>query len=106
MKWTKSSASCSMKDITGIMYGGISSRFWMLRKHMNSLPVDDLKWGKVPFYAWECITINTVNRDIDLVIKNEEEMMKLIALITNEMQTLDNKKDSAFPTIKLLEFPD
>ena len=95
-----------MKDITGIMYGGISSRFWMLRKHMNSLPVDDLKWGKVPFYAWECITINTVNRDIDLVIKNEEEMMKLIALITNEMQTLDNKKDSAFPTIKLLEFPD
>jgi len=46
------------------------------------------------------------NRDIDLVIKNEEDMMKLIALITISIQTLDNKKGSAFPTLKLLDFPD
>jgi hypothetical protein len=93
MKWTTSSASCKLKNIKGIMFGGISSRFWMLRKHVNSLSKNDLKWGKVPFYSWECITINMENRDIskklivliDLVIKNEEDMMKLIALITNEI---------------------
>jgi hypothetical protein len=82
MKWTTSSASCKLKNIKGIMYGGISSRFWMLRKHINSLTVDELKWGQVPFYSWECITLNMENRDIDLVIKDEEDMMKLIALVT------------------------
>ena len=85
MQWTKSNASCKLKSIKGIMYGGISSRFWMLRKHINSLSTDDLKWGKVPFYSWECITLNTEDRDIDLVIKDEDDMMKLIALVTFEM---------------------
>jgi len=36
-EYKKSSASCNLSDIQGIIIGGISSRFWMLRKHMNML---------------------------------------------------------------------
>jgi hypothetical protein len=39
----KSSSSCKVSDIKGIIYGGRSSRFWMLRKHINSLPRTCLK---------------------------------------------------------------
>ena len=34
-KQVRSSASCDIKDITGFVYGGFSSRFWMLRKQTN-----------------------------------------------------------------------
>jgi hypothetical protein len=33
---SKSSSSCYIEDITGILFGGTSTRFWMLRKHMNT----------------------------------------------------------------------
>jgi hypothetical protein len=36
-KFKKSSCSCHVDEIQGIIFGGISSRFWMLRKHINSL---------------------------------------------------------------------
>lgn len=29
-----SNSSCKIEDITGIIYGGISSRFWLYRKHI------------------------------------------------------------------------
>jgi len=38
----KSSASCYLNDILGIIFGGVSSRFWMLRKHFNSLSADEI----------------------------------------------------------------
>ena len=28
----RSSASCKIEDITGVIYGGVSSRFWLSRK--------------------------------------------------------------------------
>lgn len=31
----RSKASCKLSDIRGFIYGGFSSRFWMLRKHIN-----------------------------------------------------------------------
>ena len=31
-RWVKSTASCFVEDITGIIFGGYSSRFWALRK--------------------------------------------------------------------------
>ena len=33
----RSAGSCKLKDIQGILYDGISSRFWLLRKHINSM---------------------------------------------------------------------
>ena len=67
-KWVKSKASCKLNTIKGIMFGGISSRFWMLRKHINSIPLENLRLNKVPFYSWECITLQLEERDVDLVI--------------------------------------
>jgi hypothetical protein len=32
-----SSASCYIEDIQGISFGPITSRFWLFRKHMNTL---------------------------------------------------------------------
>ena len=32
-----SSASCKIKNIKSILFGGQSSRFWMMRKYINSL---------------------------------------------------------------------
>ena len=72
--------------IKGFIYGAFSSRFWILRKHINSIPLSNFKLGIVPFYAWECITIETKNRYIDLVIKDEDKMMYLIVYLINTLQ--------------------
>ena len=36
-KKRRSHASCQLSEITGFVYGGFSSRFWMLRKHINNI---------------------------------------------------------------------
>ena len=51
----KSKASCKVKNIKGFTYGGFSSRFWLLRKHINSMACS--KMDTIPFYCWECITL-------------------------------------------------
>ena len=56
-KLHKSSASCKLSDIKGFVFGPFQSRFWMLRKHINSIPWFRMNAGHVPFYAWHCITI-------------------------------------------------
>lgn len=61
----KSSASCDISDIQGIIYGGISSRFWIYRKHLICMDYDKIKKnskhnrkfdgdksGVIPFFAW------------------------------------------------------
>jgi len=54
-KFKTSSCSTFVSDIIGFIYGGCSSRFWMLRKHFNLLSPAELR--DVPFYSWQCITI-------------------------------------------------
>lgn len=58
------------------MYGGLSSRFWTLRKHINLMNKKDLE--KIPFYSWNCLTLCFKDRDIDLIIKNEADMQLFI----------------------------
>ena len=50
IRHTKSSASCSIKDIQLITFGGFSTRFWALRKHINCLQDDQM--DNLPFYSW------------------------------------------------------
>ena len=38
-EYSKSSASCYLSQINNIIFGPMSSRFWMLRKHINSTPI-------------------------------------------------------------------
>ena len=69
-KNAKSSASCKLSEIESFLFGGCSSRFWMLRKHINSMTRSEL--DKLPFYSWNCITLKLARRDVDLVIKDDK----------------------------------
>ena len=55
----------------------------MLRKHMNALP----RWLKdeMPFYSWNCITIQLGHRDVDLVIRSDQHMRNLIAFLVSKL---------------------
>ena len=95
----KSNSSCYIKDIKAFIFGGFSSRFWILRKHICSLEKEDLK--NLPFYSWNCITIKTTKRDIDLVIKDDQQMKILIKFLVYSINTLDGHKNSALPLLKI-----
>lgn len=67
--------------ITGFIIGGFSSRFWMFRKYMNTIEFDPKK--PLPFYAWQCLTIQLDNsRDVNLVIPNEKSMNRLLFFLS------------------------
>lgn len=64
-----SSASTPIKEIEAFVFGPQSSRFWMLRKHINSMTKYELE--RLPFHAWNCISLVLGNRTVDLVIKDD-----------------------------------
>ena len=96
-----SSASCYIEDIQGISFGPITSRFWLFRKHMNTLDQNDL--SVMPFHAWQCITLQLHNRDVDLVIKNQKHMDMFIKFLMYELKSLDGKRGSAAKLIELIK---
>lgn len=107
-----SSSSTKIEDIEGVIFGGISSRFWMFRKHMICLDIardqkskdakGDFKLpkSKVPFYAWQCITLLTKDRYVDLVIKEEKSMDLLMRFLAFALNTIDGLKNSAERTLQ------
>lgn len=47
------------------------------------------------FFSWECITLELKNgRTIDLVIKDEKEMMRFIKFLILKLKTVDNKVET------------
>ena len=50
----RSRVSCKVSDIKSFVYGGMTSRFWLLRKHLIKNP-DIAK--KSPLKSWSCITL-------------------------------------------------
>lgn len=56
-EYKRSSCSTPLDKIVGIIYGGLSSRFWLYRKHMNYMSFSSVKNGQAAFYAWQCITL-------------------------------------------------
>lgn len=40
-----------------------------MRKHINSMETKQIL--DLPFYCWECITIQTSTKNINLVIRNQ-----------------------------------
>ena len=53
--------------IQSFLYGGQSSRFWMLRKLINQMGGGS---EELPFYAWQCITLQQQVHDVDLIIED------------------------------------
>jgi hypothetical protein len=56
----------------------------------------------LPYHSWNCITLQTSNRDIDLVIYDEKDMFKVLKYLTFRMETIDGKRGTARPTIEHL----
>ena len=56
----------------------------------------------VPFYSWQCISLQLDHRHVDLVIRNEEDMNKFLKFIIFEMQTLNGTRGSAISLINAL----
>ena len=54
-----------------------------------------MKNGEVPFFAWECITLQVGIRDINLVIRNEKRMDQFLKLLIHYLNTVDGNKNSA-----------
>ena len=72
----------------------------MLRKHINML--DDKQLEEVPFFAWNCLTICLKTRDIDLVIKDESDMDKVLKFLVYKLKTQDGVRNSAAEMINVL----
>jgi hypothetical protein len=102
-KKQKSKSSPYVKDITGFLFGGTSSRFWMLRKHICSCKYSNEAISgatqkiDLPFYCWECLTIQTNNLDIDLVIQDQNNMNVLLTFLLYELQSVNGLRSSAIP---------
>ena len=93
-KLQESSASCNFSEIQNIIFGGFSSRFWMLNKHINQLEKLQFFKNEVPFKSWECITLQLEHRDVDLIIDNEKTMKMFLKILIYKMNTIDGSKDS------------
>jgi hypothetical protein len=76
----------------------------MLRKHLNSLDIKEYKAGKVPFYAWQCVTLQLPHRDVDLVIKDDRDMDHFLMVLIHWMRTVDgNAKSITYVENKIKE---
>ena len=91
-KESKSSCSCKIDEIESFMFGGQSSRFWMLRKYINS--VSDKKFTKIPFFSWNCLTLFLKHREVDLIIRDEDDMKNVINFLIYKLKTVDGTKNS------------
>ena len=97
-----SSASCYMSDIKVITFGGFSSRFWSLRKHIISTEFQFHKAMTLPFYSWQCISLSLGNRDVDIVIKNERVQNNLVKYLLCKLETIEGKAGSASKLIQAM----
>jgi hypothetical protein len=64
------------------------------------LDTQDLQ--KLPFYSWECLTIQLESRDINFVVKDAQHMDLLLKFLILNLKTSDGEKDSALPLIEKL----
>lgn len=102
MTFEKSRKSCKVANIESFIYGPLTSRFWILRKHICLVSIRQL-CTHMSFYAWDCLTICVKNQeDICLIIKDQQLMMKIIQFLIFQLKTIDGRKDSAYPLIRKL----
>ena len=77
-----------------------------MRKHINSTEIKYDEHGncitKLPFYAWECLSLNTKDqkRSIDLVFPKEVDMMIILHYFILALRSIDGIKQSADPYLE------
>jgi hypothetical protein len=72
----------------------------MMRKHINSTPLKNL--NEIPFFSWNCLTLQLKNRDVDLVIKDEKTMFKFLHFLIYNMKTIDGNRGSAVTILEAM----
>lgn len=96
-----SSSSCYIHDIEAFVYGPFTSRFWMLRKHI--MMMDKMLVASLPFYGWECLSLQLKNRgDVYILIQNEKVMADFLKLLIFELKTLDGNAGTALKRREIL----
>ena len=91
-----------MENVKDFMIGGANSTFWMLRRQINSMSLDEL--SSLPFFSWQCLTlIMEDGLNVDLVIGDDREMDLLLKFLIRRLRTLDGKANSAQLLLTLLQ---
>lgn len=90
----ESSASCRIDQIIQLSFGGFTSRFWALRKHVNCLN-KEREIESLPFYSWQCLNLRLEHREVDLVVREQSGLNLLVQYLVAKMNTLDGMRGSA-----------
>ena len=85
----KSQTRILFSEIKSFKYGPSSTTFWMTRKHINQLPKLNIINNHMPYYVWQCLTIELKDRDVDLVILKEDEMIAILSLLIWKTNTIN-----------------
>lgn len=83
-----------LSTIKSFIFGGMSSRFWMVRKLINEM---GNQFEELPFYAWQCITLQLEVHSLDLIIENNESMRFFQEFLAYELCSIDGERDSFIP---------
>lgn len=74
----------NVRDIEDFMFGGLSSRFWILKNFINLQKDTNLPYSML---CWNMISIKLRNSErlIDLIIPSEEQMNLLIMFLLHQI---------------------
>ena len=56
----------------------------------------------MPFYSWQCITLNLYHRDVDLVIYDEKDMQIFLRFLVQSIETIDGNSQSSRGILDIL----
>lgn len=59
----------------------------------------------IPFYAWECITLQGKFNNINLVIKSQKDMKNFLRFLIFQLNTIDGNRGTANPIINTILRP-
>ena len=96
----KSSASTYVSNIESFTFGGLTSRFWIMRKHFMTMSQEQLK--NLPFYSWQCLTLSLGEREVDIVIQDEKQMNYFLRFLIQSLCTVDGKRGSAKKILEIM----
>ena len=51
----------------------------------------------IPWFSWECLSLQLKHRDVDIVIRDQENMTKLLKFLIYSMNTIDGERGSSLP---------
>lgn len=90
-----------IEEVQGFVFGAFSSRFWVLRRGINEILANERAVTNkkelqqaLPFYAWECVTIQLVDRNIDLVFRNDVHMQLFLKVLILALDSFDSQANS------------